>query len=537
MVVRTALVLLGLVGALVAQDQATWSGIVLDHRDAPVADVAVCAVPAGEAWQVDELADKPLGQTGKDGRFEVPAVAGTHQLLFVRRGYATVVQEVDHLPTWPVQTAPGAAVAGTVRDVDGKPIEGARIVATDFLRGMHFRREQEDDNTQAHLLAVTRSDARGRFVLRGAYRTGLRLRVTAPGHLAKTMGPVASVDPLSFVLAASEAAAEAGHAHAGGPAPALGAARRVRRAAKPAEPETGSMFAGTVAAPPRTPAYVGVRATTHELRKQGHRFSSLEGTARLGPDGRFVIPGKAKGEKRELELLVARPPRHGRPEKLRLGGFQAGDGSQDLRFGAAEAAMATVRGRVGGDVPLRRLAVLCAPERRSEMLYAYLQYEGPICPVGLDGRFEMRVPAGSRCLVVLDVVTGVMFGRKDFAIDAGAAQQHDFELDASPVTVHLQEVEGRARDYWFVEIVPPRQHWPGNVGQIATNLGNIDDYCRGMGLRMPADALSVTVWLPKVAVNLVVREYAPRNSARGRQGYVATGSVDASSQREVRLRW
>jgi hypothetical protein len=535
MVVRTAAVLFGLVGALIAQDAATWSGVVLDDRDAPLADVAVCAVPAGETWQVDDLVARPLGRTGKDGRFEVPAVAGASQLLFVRRGYATVVQEVDHLPLWPVQTAPGAAVAGTVRNADGEPIEGARVVATDFLRGMLFRREKEHDNTQAQLLAVTRSDARGRFVLRGSYRTALRLRVTAPGHFGKTVGPVASVDPLSFVLAAREAVADDGDAPGGGPAP--GRVRRTRRSEQPAEPEGSPMFAGALAAPPRTAAYVGVRTTTQQLRRSGHRFSDLRGTVPLQADGRFVITGEVEDEERELELLVVRPPRHGRPEKLRLGGFPVGAASQDLRFGAGEAALATARGRVGGNVPLRRLAVLCAPERRSEMLYAYLQYEGPICPVGLDGSFELRFPPGPRSLVVFDTVTGVMFGRKGITVDAGAAAQHDFDVDAGPVTVHLQEVEGRDRDDWFVEIVPPAQHWPANVGQVSGNLGDIDDYCRAMGLRMPAGALSVKVWLPKVEVNLVVREYSSRNASGARRGYVATGSVDAASQRELRLRW
>jgi len=530
-VVRTAAVLLGLLGALVAQDatNATWSGVVLDHRDAPLGDVAVCAVPAGNAWQVDQLVAEALGRTGADGRFEVPVRVGVRKLLFVRRGYATVVHEVDHLPMWPVQTAPGAAVAGTVRDADGEPIAGARVVATDFLRGRHFRREEEDDNTQSQLLAVAQSDERGRFVLRGAYRTALRLRVTAPGHASQTIGPVASVDPLSFTLA---------------PSKVVDRGARRRRYSRRGEPDgDGSGAAakpglsGTIAAPPRTPAYVAVRTTTQKLRQAGHRFSSLSGATPLAADGSFAITGLDEGDELELELLVARPPRHGRPEKLRLGAFAVGDDGRELQFGPDDAALATARGRVRGDVPLRRLAVLCAPERRREMLYGYLQYQGPICPVGLDGSFDLRFPPGARCLVVVDVVTGVMFARKDITVDAGGALQHDFELDAGAVRVELQQVEGRTPDYWFVEIVPPRQHWPGNVGQIATNPGNIDDYCRGMGLRMPAESLAVTIWLPKAEVQLVVREYAQGNASRGRQGYVATASVDASSEREVQLRW
>lgn len=131
----------------------------------------------------------------------------------------------------------------------------------------------------------------------------------------------------------------------------------------------------------------------------------------IGADGRFTAV-ELQQAKYVVQLVLPRLPRQGWPDKVEVGRLDLAPGTE-LKLDLAAARPAIVRGRVVGDLPLPRLAVVSLAandERRS--LRGSPGYQGPLAPLERDGSFVLREPPGRRCLMVVDLRTGVMLHRE-----------------------------------------------------------------------------------------------------------------------------
>lgn len=712
---RLAAVLCGI--TIAAQRPATVTGRVVDGDGAPLAGVAICPMPSGHDWSADELAAESAGHTGDDGAFSVALDDDVYRLLFVKQGHVQVAQRVAHLPVWPVQMPAAALLAGQVRDPDGEPIAGVRVTATDWMRRLRIVRDGGVGNPQAELCCVARTDASGRFVLRGVYPSALRLELCAPGRVDVELGPVSTFDPLTVEMAAASGAPATARERVGrslapspehtlpktrvtavGPdghavtdfraalmrvkpsllehygdgrllvrfaqigdaavdgiaelkadsgygsgefvvlatAPGMAMARVVLadvpeelriefdaaesvtgrvvdadtgngiagarvwfvhggdKAQQPIVPLAGTecfeattgadgtfelrdvplgsgrlychgdgfaaawcahdvgagpvrlevevlvRLAGRLVADPLPRAFVAVRrkSAPNDLAFLHTTPERLDGVESVARDGAFVLSPQPLTS-RPLELLVQRRARQGRPDRVVVHEQELRRGAEPLRIDVEQHRPARVHGRVTGPVPFHRLAVLCAPIAKGSHYYAYLQYEGPLCPVAPDGSYDLQAMPGERILCVIDIETGVMFAREAaVALDAGQQIEHDFAFDAHRVTLRVEaSEEQRAAGDWFVECMPQGELWPGGVGQIAAADRLIDQYCKGMGVRVPARTGVQTVWLSPSLHRLGLRRYEPNNPASGDRDARAETDLDPRTQHEIVLHW
>jgi hypothetical protein len=129
-----------------------------------------------------------------------------------------------------------------------------------------------------------------------------------------------------------------------------------------------------------------------------------------------------------VQLLLPRLPRQGWPDKVEVARVDLAPGTE-LKLELAASRPAMVRGRVVGDLPLPRLAVvsLAANDDRRE-LRGWPSYQGPFVPLERDGSFVLREPPGPRCLMVVDLRTGVMLHR-DAVRDVAPGSAHESELE------------------------------------------------------------------------------------------------------------
>jgi hypothetical protein len=131
----------------------------------------------------------------------------------------------------------------------------------------------------------------------------------------------------------------------------------------------------------------------------------------IGADGRFTAV-ELQQANYVVQLLLPRLPRQGWPDKVEVERLDLAPGTE-LKLDLAAARPAIVRGRVVGDLPPPRLAVVSLAandERRS--LRGSPGYQGPLAPLERDGSFVLREPPGRRCLMVVDLRTGVMLHRE-----------------------------------------------------------------------------------------------------------------------------
>lgn len=231
-----------------AEPKVTLRGRVADTEGRPIAGAAIGYRAAKTTVSADLLA-APDATTDGDGRFELvvtppqPGQGEARLLHVVTKGKASVAIHVpfqrvdaaaqgaalsqhaedqeeeegetaekpDERPAAPqpkpVDYAPvtdlkqivlidGQRLFGRVRDVDGKPLAGARIIARDvFEQGRRFR-----SGTQHGFFCSADSDRSGIFSLPCALPQGARLDCTLDGHYSVRLWPVAAGTPLEITL-------------------------------------------------------------------------------------------------------------------------------------------------------------------------------------------------------------------------------------------------------------------------------------------------------------------------------------------------
>ncbi len=258
----------------------------------------------------------------------------------------------------------------------------------------------------------------------------------------------------------------------------------------------------------RTPPLVAaVRFAPHRPNVwTGADASDYSGSFPLDPEGRFQVTGLATG-KYEAQLIVLCSGRLGLPEKIPLGLVDIGNDTDELRLAGAPARPARVRGKVETAVPAQRLAVLSAAAPAGRQFFAFVRYEGPLCPVAPDGTFDMQEPAGSRQLVVIDVWTGAMLTRTDLVeVAPGGKREVDLRVDAVPVTVQLGGKHFDPAVAWRIEVEPAAGYWPEGVGRISTlPKRDVAGYTTRIGATFSPGQTSGVFYLPPAPCKLLLR--------------------------------
>ena len=194
-----AMVPLLLAAALTAQVEGrTLRGRAVDEHGKPLANVAVCGFRSFTPFVTSDLT--PLTRTDADGRFAVTgtAAAPIDELLLTADGRVHVCAGA-HPDLQPIVLPRARILAGRVRDADGRPVEGARVEASDWLATAAFLGGGSRDGFPRPLTAV-RTDAGGRFVLRGTCDTAMLVTIHGDGIDPLCLGPVDAADPLDVSI-------------------------------------------------------------------------------------------------------------------------------------------------------------------------------------------------------------------------------------------------------------------------------------------------------------------------------------------------
>lgn len=183
-----------LLPCLVAAQTAEIRGRAVDEHGAPLAGVAVCQAPYGLPFVTAEL--PVVARTDRDGRFAVPSRSddAPMNLLLVADG-RVVVCAGAYPAMQPLVLPPARVLAGRVRDADGEPVAGAHVEASDWLAAAEFLSGEGRIHFPRPLTGV-RTDAGGRFVLKGTCDTAMLVAITGDGIEPLLLGPVDAADPL-----------------------------------------------------------------------------------------------------------------------------------------------------------------------------------------------------------------------------------------------------------------------------------------------------------------------------------------------------
>lgn len=294
---------------------------------------------------------------------------------------------------------------------------------------------------------------------------------------------------------------------------------------------------GQVTQLPIPGSMIGARLYRSSRHSRFDVYTDIIGIQRFSRTGAVQFPGQAPG-KVQLEVVVQRLPRQGRPDKVPLDTIEIDHDTKFVDVDASPAIPAIVRGRVSGPVPAQRLAVLCATLPKRGTFYAYLQYDGPLCPLAIDGSYELQAPSGKGELLVIDIATGVMFARTQVTLAPGEKAIQDFAIKSHKLLVKVECAPAqRPPDGWFVEFVPNAEYWPAKVGQISQCQSRVETYCKGMGIRVPLLAAEASIWLPETSGLLALRQYSKDSGVRAFGKARMTRSIDAAQGRVITLTW
>lgn len=203
-------------GAPRAQEPATvpLRGQVVTWQGEPVAGAAI-AFGAEDEWTTAQLLAGPPLRTDTEGRFTVAVPARPEsppaRLFVAAEGMAAIAPNVrwQYADTAPPRqraatdmgriTLPlGTRLFGRVRDVDGRPVAGAVVVARDMLDGHRLLR-----GPVVGTLCRAVTDRSGIFQLPAALPNAVVLDVSHPGSYRQTLEPVAAATPLEITLVPS----------------------------------------------------------------------------------------------------------------------------------------------------------------------------------------------------------------------------------------------------------------------------------------------------------------------------------------------
>ncbi len=184
----------------------------------------------------------------------------------------------------------------------------------------------------------------------------------------------------------------------------------------------------------------------------------------LDGDGGFVATTLQQADYR-VQMLLPRLLRQGRADVFEVERLAITSNTQ-LKIDAAKARPALARGRVVGQLPLPRLAVVSlavTDESREDI--GYVSYSGPVAPLERDGSFVLREPPGRRSLIVVDLRTGVMLHRAAVR-DVGPGSASDCELRPEVHRCALRCETSAPLETMALEIEVEAARGPGGLGHM-----------------------------------------------------------------------
>lgn len=473
--------------------------------------VAVFQIDSDQTrWRTDMrplLGFDDAAVAGVDGVATAPVfeAQGSNQWLVLARaeGCAMIRHEVEvDTETADVQFAASAPVRGRVVDArTGKPVPRVRTWFLPQVQGKEQETRRLDGMVNDRVGTTTGED--GSFELADATLGKGRLLFAAPGY--------------EYSWQPHEVKPDA--------APVI----------KKLEPLV--VLPGRVEATPLPERLVAVRVLDRLPGRSSSDFRDLDGAIPIARDGSFSLSGQSVGQ-RHLELVVQRAPRQGRPDKVVVATETFTHDTKKIVLDGDLARSVRVHGKVAGPVPVQRLAVLCSPIPKQGMHYGYLQYRGPMRPLAIDGSYDLTVLPRKCILAVLDVETGVLYRRRNIDVRKGDSHRFDLEIDGHQVRIRIEaDAEVRKEGDFFLELMPQPEFWPSGIGQITTANTKLDRYCKGMGVRVPAGAEEVVLWLASTTYLAGLRRYSYHSAAQAEGDLRGESSIDATRQRAGTLRW
>jgi len=248
----------------------------------------------------------------------------------------------------------------------------------------------------------------------------------------------------------------------------------------------------------------------------------------LAADGSFSADGLL-ARRYLVKLLVPRGGRQGLPDRIPLSVVDVAAGA-NLRLDATNALPAIVHGKVRGNVPSTRLAVLSLPANDDRAaLFGCLHYWGPVCPVQRDGSYRISEAPGMRALLVVDLASGVVLAREPMhAVEPGRDREQDIEVTALPLDVEARGAPAGAVQW--LDLVVSGANWPVGLGQMV-DLGDNRHEC-GLGVVLRPGTAPMRLWLPRGTTRLVWRtEHVVKDGSE----ILADVKVDPATQDHVVL--
>lgn len=192
----------------------------------------------------------------------------------------------------------------------------------------------------------------------------------------------------------------------------------------------------------------------------------------LDGDGGFVATTLQQADYR-VQMLLPRLLRQGKADICEIERLALASDTKP-KIDAAKARPALARGRVVGDLPLPRLAVVSlAVTDESRQTTAYVHYSGPVAPLERDGSFVLREPPGRRCLIVIDLRTGVVLHRMPVRdVLPGSASECELKPDVHRCA--LRCTTSAPLETMALEIEVEAATGPGGLGQMPS--GGVSPY-------------------------------------------------------------
>ncbi|HEX5051392.1 MAG TPA: carboxypeptidase-like regulatory domain-containing protein [Planctomycetota bacterium] len=209
-----------------------------------------------------------------------------------------------------------------------------------------------------------------------------------------------------------------------------------------------------------------------------------------------------------VELLVPQPPRFGLWRKVTLDSVGVAAEQQVRATIDLAAGPRRVRGILrgaGACPPMQRLLVVAERKLETRVTYQSLFLCGPMARPADNGSFLLLAEPGGYTLLVVDVATRVILGRRD-GVEVGTTAT---EIDAGELPFRSRSLEidlrgaaDRLAAATFVEVRAARL-WPTGLGK---NQGMpADDVDSKIGVQLVQGVPARPVWIPTCEVAVTVR--------------------------------
>lgn len=329
-----------------------------------------------------------------------------------------------------------AVIRGRVLSAtSGEPIAGAEVIPTQRISETERRHYEIGFRSVSSLCGAptsARTDAQGRYELRGVAPGKCDLFVSAPGR----------IDVMPQMIEVRE-----------------GETKTDVDLKVPENVTLRGRFEGTV------PLGAQVRVHWHRPNMSSSAWANeFDGAVPVAADGTFTLPDLHPKDY-EVQLLVAGPPRSGPRLKLPRGIWSGTKADKDVAVFACPP-LAPITGKVAGPVPWQRLAVSVAWQERENSFVGGFRLSGPLTMLGPDRSFQVCAPRRSVHVMLLDIVTGVPLEWQE--VDASnPVPPMTLAGDAVCVGLELGAADAAsARAECQVEFAPEDEQWPYGIGNM-----------------------------------------------------------------------